>query len=337
MSNLGMLGLLDGLGQGVASFGTDIKNNALAKAEERRRMNLLQVQRQWNQEDAATERGWRQEDMSTERDWRQEDMNTERTWRKEDTADDRDWQLKQDEQNFRQQQEAQDKQNRWTLAHREPSEGDKLLDRAQQALQAGKISEQQYNQISLGLKSEGALDAKERADLKAKAYNQAREEVAGKDSIEGASPEQLKAIDDRANKLYDNWTGTSAPQSGGDTGGDTGGLKPGQIVEQNGKRYRIGSDGKSAIPLDGGGPPDGQKGDTAATEEKPDERPDPKPKYNPETKRTEPTNPAYIKWRAQRGLLEQQEEEANQQKWDARSKEALNNPLWSSGSSILRK
>ncbi len=196
MSKYGMLGLLEGAGKGLASAGATLTENALAAAEDQRTLNRQKLRRQWASEDRDEAREWQ--------------AGRDEADREADLADYERGLLDQENQAIANQKRSQENakySSDLSVASRAPSEGDKLIARADKALSDGVIDQATYNNITLGLtKAGGDITAKERANIKLKAIEQASTEIVGKNPLQPATPEQMKAINRRALEIYSSAT-----------------------------------------------------------------------------------------------------------------------------------
>jgi len=249
------MGLLGSMVAGAVSGGAQARNEQLkAEIEEMRRLSFAKIMQEYSQENAALAN-----DMAVARDETNYGrevglLDKKHGWDVEGTASDRAFQLSQ-----------QEAQNKWSVSNRQPSEGDKLISRADAALKAGEIDRDTYNKITLGLtKSGGELTEADETKLWNKSAELAIKEVTSDMAAMSLPPEKRqKLIDDRTQQLY------TASRNRGQGGSDVPSIA-GTIQKQGGKLYQISEDGKTATLIGG--------------EDKP------KPKSKPKTQEPEKTN-----------------------------------------------
>lgn len=257
MSSGAMLGLLEGLGKGMAIGGEAITKNSLAEAEDARRMNLERIKRDWANQDwqrnvdteqaqHARDRGEKVEDWSKNVVLEQTQHDRDRGEKVSDF--DKNVALEQTQHARNRSETVADQgttfanQKNLILFNRDNpavTEYDKKLQQADDALAAGTITQKEYNQITLGLGKTDAFTTKDAATLKISALKQASAEH--KDDLKFQQLDEGKKneiISTRAAEIYNQAMGVSSPASMSSQGG--------KIVEQNGKQYQLSADGKSA-------------------------------------------------------------------------------------------
>ncbi len=80
MSSFGMLGLLEGIGRGATATGEAMQKNFLQQAEEQRQANLLNLKRQWDLKDKASDRTYEEGRHQTLRGEAKEDLGENRAY-----------------------------------------------------------------------------------------------------------------------------------------------------------------------------------------------------------------------------------------------------------------
>ncbi len=354
MSNYAMMGLLEGLGRGITGTGQAMEKLNLQQAEERRQMNLARIQREWSNQDenARYTRNLADQERIT-KDTREYNEGQE-TIKRAQTVADQDKALKAEEEKEKRQHTNRlaeiDHQGVVTAKNRQPSDYERRKEEIDKLHAEGKISDEERKNYILGIQKTATFSAKDLSDLRIKTDEEARIRIVGKDPMKPITAEERAAIKAESDELFKRATGG---QAGGNDGGDgRQGYHPGSYRTIADSVVKAGYDPakdrtaqhdkmvKSGVSVEDANrvldEADKIVSDrNKSKKEDPDRRPDPKPKYNPETKRMEPTNPAYIEWQNKKGLLEKEKEEAEQKKIEARRQSAYKAPFAGNGSSSI--
>lgn len=211
MSNYAMFGLLEGLGRGIANTGEAIGKLSLQQAEEQRQMNLLRIKREWDREDKEADRKWMEgyDEKKFNRDQAADLGKETRTNARQDellaqakiTDDEK---AKRDHGYRLEETEASAAA---TARHRAPTEYDKQMDQLGKMLESGDITKDEYKNKVLGIQKTATFSAKDVADLRMKAVEQATLEIRGKDPLQPITDDEKKAINKRASELFNSAVG----------------------------------------------------------------------------------------------------------------------------------
>jgi hypothetical protein len=247
MSNGAMVGLLEGLGQGMVRTGDMMAKNELAAAEDARRMNLEKVRREWATADRLDERKYQEGVKSNDQLYAQKEAqiaeSKAETIRNTDRAD------KWDALGYATNEKTKDRQAthgdrmaelQFGVNNREDTAADKLIARADEALATGKITAQEYKQVTLGVGKTESMTGKDAATLRMEARKQASIEVIGKDPMKSATPEQTKEINAKAEEIFSQSLGKIEKQAS---------AIPGSTTIIDGKTYKVNADGKTMSPV----------------------------------------------------------------------------------------
>ncbi len=238
MSKYGMLGLLEGIGEGAAMTGRMMAANSLAEAEDNRRLKLAMISRQWANEDRAADRVYAEDTYQNREIARLAEKGQDRVLAKEDKLEDRTYaDVLEETRHTRNRGEALEDQKtslenqmkvaKFGVDNREKSEYDKMASEAEKAYANGDLTEQEYKAIKFKLtKDPGALTAEKRANLRSKAMENAAK-VLGEDMQFQALPAEKKqaALKSMANDLYKQ---SVNEESGAASGAN---IHPGEIKE----------------------------------------------------------------------------------------------------------
>jgi len=221
MSKAGMWGLLEGVGDGVKMVGDGMVKNALLEAQEKRQMNLLNIQRQWGKEDKLDERAYQDKKFEEREVSRLAEKGQDRAIAKEDKLEDRAYaDVTEETRHTRNRAETEADQvtsfnNQMKVAqfgvdNREPSSEDKKQKVLKSMLDNGEITQEEYKNNILGLSKSAGFTQKDLAGAWEGAYKQAAKERESDMKFQGLpAEEQKKALDSRAGELVQRFVGSS--------------------------------------------------------------------------------------------------------------------------------
>lgn len=221
MSKAGMWGLLEGAGDGVKMVGDGMIKNALLEAQEKRQMNLLNIQRQWGKEDKLDERAYQAGVKDDDRVWSAAQKADDRSYAKGEKLEDRAYaDVTEETRHTRNRAETEADQktafdNQMKVAqfgvdNREPSDTDKKQKELKSMLDSGEITKEEYKNHILGLSKSAGFTQKDLAGAWEGAYKQAAKERESDMKFQGLpADEQKKALDARAGELVQRFVGSS--------------------------------------------------------------------------------------------------------------------------------
>ncbi len=215
MSKSGMLGLLEGLGSGLQSTGQTMTKNALIAAQDNRMANRERVRREWMAEQDQNRYDRNRADHATDlaaANARQDQQISDANARQDTIR----------EENRTNQIVDQDK----ALANRAPSAFKEKIGWFTEQLDSGKITKDQYDS-ALGLSKSSGMSTKDQVEFRLKAQEQASKEIVGKDPMQAATSEQMEAINQRADEIFNRAIG------GGNSGGGDGDTTPKPLSPQS--------------------------------------------------------------------------------------------------------
>jgi len=245
MSKAGMLGLLEGFGDGVKMVGDGMVKNALLEAQEKRQMNLLNIQRQWGKEDKLEDRAYQAGVKADDQAYAQKEAQIAEakasTIRDEERADKWDaLKFSADEKKADQKTafENQMKVAQFGIDNREPSDTDKKQKELKSMLDSGEITKEEYKNHILGLSKTAGFTQKDLADAWEGAYKQAAKERESDMKFQGLpAEEQNKALDSRAGELMQRFVGSSG--SGANAGNGKQDPIAESVINEDAKKYAI--------------------------------------------------------------------------------------------------
>lgn len=143
MSNLGTLGLLEGFGKGMQTYGNALYENALADAQARRRENLEKIR--FDRTVAENDRNYNRN--------RQDQLLDQETARSQELED----------QQTARQQKLEDQ--KWALENKQPSVFSEKTSYFDKALAEGRITKEQYDNAMGYASNKGGFTEKERVKM----------------------------------------------------------------------------------------------------------------------------------------------------------------------------
>jgi len=194
MSRYGMLGLLEGAGSGLSKTGDLITKNALLAAQDQREANRERLRLEYAKQ--------------------QDDANYTRS--RTDQLADQKTALDREAANYTRDRADQLADQKTALENKAPSAFMEKVNFYDEKLKNKEISQDQYN-TALGLSKSTGLTTDQQIKYKLQANEQASVEILGKDPMQPATPEQIKAIELRASQIFNRATGQGDGnnQSGG--------------------------------------------------------------------------------------------------------------------------